>query len=107
MFKKLPILLAVFLVVLVSSCSYGIRARNNENLSKLKIGMTKEEVHSIMGEPLVNEVYNTENAWYYFTGVKWSDGNITHDECTPVFFKDNKLMGWGQIEYKQFRQQNW
>lgn len=69
--------------------------------------MTKQEVLAIMGEPLKNEVYNTENAWFYFTEVKWSDGRITRDECTPVFFKDDKLAGWGAIEYKQFRQKNW
>lgn len=78
-----------------------------ENLAKLQVGMTKAEVRSIMGEPLVDQVYNTKNAWFYFTQVKWSDGSITRDECTPVFFLDDKLVGWGQQEYKQFRQSNW
>jgi hypothetical protein len=60
-----------------------------------------------MGEPLKNEVYNTDDVWYYFTEPKWSDGMITRDECTPVFFNDEKLEGWGQREYKNFRQKNW
>lgn len=95
------------LLLTVTSCGYSVMAKNNENLTKLEVGMTKAEVKRIMGEPLVNEVYNTENAWFYFTQVKWSDGRITHDECTPVFFEDNKLVGWGQQEYKQFRQKKW
>lgn len=107
MSKQFIFILAMLMLFLASSCGIAIRARNNENLAKLKIGMTKQEVLSIMGEPLKDEVYNTENTWYYFTQVKWSDGMITRDECTPVFFKDDKLAGWGQLEYKQFRQINW
>ena len=108
MLKKARIIFTLgCLVFIANSCGYDIMARNNENLTKLKVGMTKEEVRSIMGEPLANEVYISDDAWFYFTQVKWSDGRITHDECTPVFFKDNKLVGWGQHEYKQFRQSNW
>ena len=95
------------MIFVISSCGFSDKARNNENLTELKRGMSKPEVLAIMGEPLKKEIYNTDNTWYYFTQVKWSDGMITKDECTPVFFKDNKLAGWGQIEYKIFRQQNW
>ena len=107
MFKKLSFLIAICLIFPLSSCNYSILEKNNRNLTKLKVGMSKEEVLSIMGDPLVNEVYNTDNVWYYFTEVKWSDGMITRDEATPVFFKDEKLAGWGQQEYKQFRQVKW
>jgi outer membrane protein assembly factor BamE (lipoprotein component of BamABCDE complex) len=94
-------------VILLASCSYHIRKQNNENLKKLHIGMTKQEVLDIMGEPLKNEVYNTDNVWYYFTQVKWSDGSITRDECTPLFFENGKLAGWGRTEYKKYRQKEW
>jgi hypothetical protein len=32
---------------------------------------------------------------------------ITRDECTPLFFEDGKLAGWGQQEYKKYRQRDW
>ena len=105
--KYLFILSALIILFSITSCNSSVIATNNQNLHHLKKGMTKSEVLSIMGKPLENEVYNTANTWYYFTEVKWSDGYITRDECTPVFFKDGKLAGWGQKEYKKSRQQRW
>lgn len=100
--------LLVICVLLVSSCaSREINERNNENLSSLEKGMTKAQVLAVMGEPLRDEVYNEENVWYYFTQVKWSDGRITRDECTPVFFEEEKLVGWGWVEFNKHRQRNW
>lgn len=107
MFKYLLLTLSVVSLFALTSCSYSIRDKNLQNLQRVQVGMTKQQVLDIMGEPLVNEVYNTENAWFYFTQVKWSDGSITHDECTPIFFKDGSVAGWGNQEYKAFRQRNW
>ena len=100
------ILLFVFTVLFVG-CSTALLEKNRNNVKLLRKGMDKQEVLAIMGEPLTNEVYNTDNVWYYFTDPKWSDGVITHDECTPLFFEDNKLLGWGQKEYKEYRQKEW
>ena len=105
--KILYSFLIAFFVLITVSCNSSMKTRNNRNIVKLKKGMTKQEVLAIMGEPLRGEVYNTENVWYYFVESKWSDGMITHDECIPVFFKDEKLAGWGQKEYKNSRQSNW
>ena len=69
--------------------------------------MSKEEVLVIMGKPLENEVYNNDNVWYYFSTSKWSDGAITHDECTPVFFEEKKLIGWGHKEYNDYKRRDW
>jgi outer membrane protein assembly factor BamE (lipoprotein component of BamABCDE complex) len=106
--KKYYFLFA-FIITLnfITSCSYYIRKQNNDNIQKLHVGMTKQQVLKVMGEPLKNEVYNTDKVWYYFTEVKWSDGAITRDECTPLFFKNDKLVGWGTNEYKKFRQKDW
>ncbi|MBN1863323.1 MAG: DUF3192 domain-containing protein [Victivallales bacterium] len=98
---------SAILLLSISCTNHQIISRNLENLSRLSVGMTKQEVLGIMGEPLTNEVYNEDNVWYYFTQVKWSDGMITHDECTPVFFEDGKLLGWGQAEFKKHRQRVW
>ena len=91
----------------ITSCSPSRRALNVEHMKHLKKGMTKQEVLKLMGRPLENEVYNTDNVWYYFIESKWSDGMITRDECVPLFFENERLAGWGQDEYKKNRQKDW
>ena len=95
------------LIMLLTSCGWSEMSRNNRNIKKLNTGISKAQVLAIMGEPLKTEVYNTENTWYYYTETKWSDGMKTRDECTPLFFKDDKLVGWGNIAYKKFHQEKW
>ncbi len=90
----------------MTSCD-SERELNNANLVKLKEGMTKDDVVEIMGDPLENEAYNKKDLWFYYTGAKWSDGNRTSDECTPLVFENDKLVGWGQDFYKQYRQKSW
>ncbi len=86
---------------ILSPIMWGEIDRNRANLSKLRIGMTREEVKSIMGEPMVSQVYNTENHWFYYTQTKWSDGRATRDECTPlVFDSEGLLAGWGTAYYQ-------
>lgn len=76
--------------------------RNRENLNKLRIGMTQDEVRKIMGEPMIGQVYNTEHHWFYYTRTRWSDGMATRDECTPVVFSELGLViGIGNQFYKE------
>ena len=66
------------------------------------IGMTQEEVRSVMGEPMIGQVYNTEHHWFYYTRTRWSDGMATRDECTPVVFDElGLLIGIGNQFYKE------
>jgi outer membrane protein assembly factor BamE (lipoprotein component of BamABCDE complex) len=108
---RLPALLALSLlaVILQSSCGTSMSERNRDNLKHISKGMTRQEVLKVMGEPLRDEIYNTDYVWYYFTESKWSDGMITRDECTPLFFdkKTGRLLGWGQKEYKRYKQRKW
>lgn len=70
--------------------------RNRENLAKLRVKMTKEEVLKVMGEPVKGEVYCEDNIWWYYTRTCWSDFMTTRDECTPlVFDEEGRLKGWG------------
>jgi len=88
-----------------------MRATNRENLLKLSIGMTKQEVLYTMetrtisskGHRITNP-YRSETlqgkdkaleVLYYYTDVKRSDGEITEDELTPIVFDDSKVIGWG------------
>ena len=88
-------------LLLLCSCgiSEGMAARSN--LEKVKIGMTKAEVTEVMGEPVKDELYATDNLWFYYTKPRWFDGLVTRDECTPFVFdaESGKLLGYGYEFY--------
>jgi outer membrane protein assembly factor BamE (lipoprotein component of BamABCDE complex) len=92
------------LALFACSCQYFVQDemdRNKSNLAKLRVGMDKAEVKEIMGEPLIKEVYDTPDVWYYYVQPRWQDGAATRDECAPVVFdEDGRLAGWGKEYYK-------
>lgn len=88
-------------VLLLSSCAYFSQYSNQEKAKQLRVGMTKQEVLKIMGEPLRHEVYNKPDLWYYYIDTKWHDTYTTEDECLPLVFKDGKLQGWGREFYNR------
>ena len=98
------LLMAGISMLVFCSCSHY---KNLENMKSLKKGMTKKEVIAIMGDPVTGETYCKPDVLFYYTDPKWSDGNITSDECSPLVFEKDKLIGWGQEFYKDYRQKDW
>ncbi|MBE6408007.1 MAG: DUF3192 domain-containing protein [Lentisphaerae bacterium] len=91
---------------LLGGCSYSEAHRNSENLKQVSVGMTKDQVREIMGEP-VQEKYSLDNVWFYFTRVCWMDGQVTRDECTPlVFNEEGVLKGIGYPYYQKILDQD-
>ncbi len=103
----------------VASQSFAeIRDRNRQNLSKLKLGMTPSDVHTVMGtetyrgcadmyclgtvsvhNPYQTSAFQANNkmyvVWEYYTD-KCPKEHAT-DEClTPVVFEDDRIIGWGR-----------
>ena len=113
--KYLLYLISSLLLPLLYSCSFldkydpgfAERNENNENIKKLKKGMTKQEVIKIMGNPLVDEKYNTPNIWFYYTDWDWTDAARTEIECTPLVFKNGTLIGWGRVFYRDYKHKAW
>ena len=102
--KKFSTLLAVAVcAVLLSGCSWSEASRNLENARALRIGMTKEQVLAVMGEPVQDEIFTRPDVWFYFIEPVWMDGLTTEDECMPLVFKDGKLIGWGNEYYARTR----
>ena len=98
--KKIIRLFSILLfTIILAGCSWKEINRNIENSRRLRVGMTKEQVLEIMGEPLKEVSFHEENVWHYFVRINWYDGLYTRDECMPLVFKDNKLIGWGN-EFK-------
>lgn len=99
--KKLSLLLPLLIsaVILSGGCQWQERCRNMENAANLRVGMTKQQVLDVMGEPLKDEAYASPDVWFYYVETKWYDGLATQDECMPLIFKDGVLSGWGNKYY--------
>lgn len=75
--------------------------RNLRNARALRLGMTKDEVIAVMGDPQQDEVYTKPDVWFYYVKPIWIDGLVTEDECMPLVFRDGKLIGWGSEYYSR------
>ena len=97
---------AVFAAALgLAACSggcstpWGTAKRNVENSRNLRVGMTKNEVLEVMGEPIRDEKFCEPDLWFYYIEMVWGDGLVTPEECMPLVFEDGKLIGWGNNFY--------
>jgi len=73
---------------------------NSQNLTKLKLGMTKEEALSVMGTPHKTEVYQVKDSKIellsYLTTKASFEDRVGEKHLTPVALQDNKVIGWGR-----------
>ena len=84
------------------SCGYFQAMHQRDKLADIRVGMTKDQVVEIAGDPLSKELYSTDNYWFYYTDPKWYDGMVTQDECTPFHFDDDGvLLGWGNRYFRE------
>ncbi len=57
--------------------------------SKLKEGMTKEQVRFLMGVPLLTDMFH-DGRWDYLFRLQKANGEVTTNKVT-IFFKDNRV----------------
>lgn len=55
-----------------------------QDVAKLQVGMTKEQVRFIMGTPLLNDAFHT-NRWDYVYRLLRADGQTTQSRYTVIF----------------------
>lgn len=105
----------------VEESSVILEPKPLSNIKHIFLGMTQNEVVSVMGDALtVGYKWNEETGtispitleqplrddvlalgedeyevMYYFTNIKSPDGQITSREQTPLIFEDHKLIGMG------------
>lgn len=76
-----------------------LEQQNREHLSRLSLGMGKDEALNLMGRADFHEAWSENDkevqVYYYRTNRIHGDGTTTKEECTPVVFHNNKLVGWG------------
>jgi outer membrane protein assembly factor BamE (lipoprotein component of BamABCDE complex) len=73
--------------------------KNREIISDLQLNSELKSVRLKLGAPNFSEAFThsgeTFRVLYYRTQHRHSDGDTTKDETTPLVFKNDKLIGWG------------
>jgi hypothetical protein len=119
--KSIALLFAVASPLLLSGCIVSVggdrddgqfnsqweeREYNNRtHIGQLELGTSYENVVRKMGVADFNELNKKDKGVYrilfYRTQRTMEDGLTSKDECTPLVFLDNKLIGWGESAYLQ------
>jgi Protein of unknown function (DUF3192) len=80
---------------------------NREAISKLEIGMSRSAVLDQLGAPADSEAFTREGeevrVLFFRTQHKRSDGETSRDETTPLVFRNDQLVGWGDAVYDSLR----
>ena len=92
-------LLLASALLLINGCgiAYQIQSRTtNDNFMQLNVGMSRDEVLSILGTPYKREVYDDREFLIYKTNhVARSE----KERFTPILLKSGKVIGWGRNYY--------
>jgi hypothetical protein len=80
---------------------------NREAISRLELGELRIAVVEKLGTPADSEAFDHDGeevrVLFYRTQHKHSDGETTRDETTPLIFRNDRLIGWGQTLYADLR----
>ncbi len=81
---------------------------NKVQITKLRLGSTREEVLALLGSPDITEAKmqngTSIQVMFYRTQHVRADGLTTQDECTPLLFENEKLIAWGDGAYQSYQQ---
>lgn len=84
---------------------------NRKYISSLSFDdkLTKKIIIEKLGTPDISEAKQTAQdnmqVLFYRTQHVKSDGITTADECTPLLFKNNQIIAWGNSAYQQYKDQ--
>jgi outer membrane protein assembly factor BamE len=97
MSNYLRLLLLLILTVSLTACfrsyKYDVQQGNivdQDRLSKVEQGMSKRDVQSILGTPLVQDRFHPDR-WDYAYFLKEGRSRKTDSRRVTIFFKDDKL----------------
>ncbi|MCP4272972.1 MAG: DUF3192 domain-containing protein [Gammaproteobacteria bacterium] len=82
---------------------------NREYISSLTLDdkVNTDMIITKLGGPDISEAKQTAEdnlqVLFYRTRHIKSDGITTIDECTPLLFKNNQLIAWGENAYQQYK----
>lgn len=99
--KKL--LLSSFLVLsalTISGCAQEKQINYNQKSSMLSLGMDKDQVRTVLGDPRRTEVNTERERWVYWGKVYYGFTPVDNEQLSQdrlvVTFQDGKVTKWGQ-----------
>ncbi|WKE65086.1 DUF3192 domain-containing protein [Gallaecimonas kandeliae] len=76
----------------------SLEHKNRDAITGLSTGMALADVTHRLGTPdFDDQLTDGHRVLYYRSQRKHSDGMTTRDECTPLIFQGDKLIGWGDM----------
>ena len=99
---KTVVFLVSVALLFFSGCwvASGLKAADNrDRLNQLEVGMTKDQVKSIMGNPYKREAMGEDEWWLYLSE---STGGY-YKEYMPIGFNKGIVVGWGRNFYAERR----
>ncbi len=92
---RIPALL--LLAALAAGCVHKIDIEQGNYVTqdvvdKLKTGMTKAQVKTLLGTPLLSDIFHGERWDYYFSNAV--GGKPVAHKHLAVYFKDDKVVRW-------------
>lgn len=86
------------------------RATQKENrkaIANLELDTARSQVMAELGSPDFSEAFTRDGdnyqVLYYRTQHRHSNNETTKDETTPLIFKNDKLVGWGEESLRLVR----
>lgn len=81
-------------------------ANNRQYISELSLGASKMSVMEKFGAADFNELTSSNGdsvqVLYYRTHRVDDDGVTTKNECTPLVFVNDELVGWGEMSVSKY-----
>jgi hypothetical protein len=93
--RKSAAFAAIILTQGLISCGLIISQTNNSRLMNVQVGMSRDELISIMGLPKKREAYGRTEFLIYQTGL----GATEAERDTPIAVVDGRVAGWGRNYY--------
>lgn len=79
---------------------------NKVQVSKLELGLSKQQILAILGSPDISEAKKTAQdtlqVMFYRTQHIKADGITTMDECTALLLENDQLVAWGESAYQDY-----
>jgi len=97
--RVLILMLALTTIASVSGCGVAMQSQSrtsNEKLMQLQVGMDRQQVLTLMGNPYRREVYGESEFLIYETN-HWARSE--RERFTPILLKGGKVAGWGRNYY--------
>ncbi|MHB9020118.1 MAG: DUF3192 domain-containing protein [Minisyncoccota bacterium] len=96
-------LLLLLLVPMLNGCGLAMLVKDSENrdkLNQLEVGMSKQQVIEIMGNPYRREAYSNTEYLLYATD-RWNRSSDDAYAFTPIAIENGKVVGWGSNYFQK------